>query len=401
MLTADQISDYQRDGFLVLRGQIPDADIDRLEQGFARHPPNDGTLADAAELTYPEPGRYTLSIGCLKEPDLAFAVEHPAIVTPAAQLLGDEPRLTAFVVYDRTPGGPGIGAHHDYKRWRPVGSSMNWLFTIVPFCDYDAATGPLFVAPGSHRLDRIHPGVERPLEVEPAVRPPESAFIDPELRRGDLLLMNMHLWHKAAPNTSDRHRAGLFNKYAAAGAPPATGSILFDDGDLEFLSPAGRSLIGAHSPLPLGTTRGVLVREQDAGQQVFLCRGDEGWHLPGGPVWNERAIPDWDLGNVIASLREHLREQLRIETPWVTHLGDYDEGDHRTRVYGYTLPGHGFPVPYREGEWVGVDDIDSRLDAMAQSHDYVPDAVRAWLDPAPVRGKGLTQAQCRIDQFAY
>jgi hypothetical protein len=160
-------------------------------------------------------------------------------------------------------------------------------------------------------------------------------------------------------------------------------------------------LIGAHSPLPLGTTRGVLVREQDAGQQVFLSRGETGWHLPGGPVWNERAIPDWDLGNVIAPLREHLREQLRIETPWVTHLGDYDEGDHRTRVYGYTLPGHGFPVPYREGEWVGVDDIDSRLDAMTESHDYVPAAVRAWLDPAPVRGKGLTQAQCRIDQFAY
>ena len=30
-----------------------------------------------------------------------------------------------------------------------------------------------------------------------------------------------------------------------------------------------------------------------------------------------------------------------------------------------------------------------------------PDAFDAWLDPEPVRGKGLTQAQSRIDQYAY
>ena len=69
--------------------------------------------------------------------------------------------LSAFVAYIRTPGNKGGGAHNDYKRWRPVGSSMNWLFAIVPLTDFDAEYGPLLVSPGSHKLYRL---------VDPAVR---------------------------------------------------------------------------------------------------------------------------------------------------------------------------------------------------------------------------------------
>ena len=29
-------------------------------------------------------------------------------------------------------------------------------FTIVPFCDFDQCTGPLYLAPGSHRTERVH-----------------------------------------------------------------------------------------------------------------------------------------------------------------------------------------------------------------------------------------------------
>ena len=57
MLSKNQISDYERDGFLVLRQQISEADIQRLERGLERNPPLDGTLYDATRLTYPEPAR--------------------------------------------------------------------------------------------------------------------------------------------------------------------------------------------------------------------------------------------------------------------------------------------------------------------------------------------------------
>lgn len=401
VLTESQLRDYERDGFLVLRGAIPDADIERLEGAMDRNPPIDGTLDPTAPV-YPAPGRYTLALNCCKDPDLAFLAEHPAILPVAADVLGDDPRLTAYVIYDRTPGGNGLPIHHDYKRWRPVGSSMNWLFTIVPFCDYDEAAGPLYVSPGSHLLHRVTPGLERPMEVAPAVTPAESSFVDPELKRGDLLLMNQHLWHRASPNNSNHHRQGAFNKYCAASAPPATGFFLYDDDVYEAISPENRSIIAVHSNKPIATTRAVLMREGKTEPEFLVVPAGDGGRLtlPGGPTFIERAIPDWDHGNVIASLQAALRDDLRIETPWVSYVGDFDEGDHVCRVYGYTIPtGLGFPVPYTPGQWLGRSQLESGRDQLANG--WETEAVDRWIDPAPIRGKGLTQAQSRLNQFAY
>ncbi len=401
-ITESQLRDYQRDGFVVLKGAIDDVDICRYEAGLARNPPLDGTL-DVGGAVYPAPGRYTLAKNCLKDPDLAPLAEHPTITTAVTDVLGADPRLTAFVLYDRTPGGPPIPSHNDYKRWRPVGSSMNWAFTIVPFCDFDAAAGQLFVAPGSHRLDRVTVGRERPLCVAPPVQPDESAYIDPELRRGDLLLMNMHLWHRAAGNTSQHHRVGAFNKYAAADAPPATGYFLYDDDVHAALSPENRSLLAVHSDKPIGTTRLALVRTKSDEREIFVANGDDSADgrpaLPGGPASVEQAIPDWDRGNVIAALQAALREQVRIETPWVSYLGDYDEGDHLCRVYGYELTGLGFPVAYDQGRWMTRSQLESASGEIG--YGYELDAFDRWFDPNVVRGKGLTQGQSRINQYAY
>ena len=310
-------------------------------------------------------------------------------------ILNDDPVLTAYVIYDRTPQGKGLAAHHDYKRWRPVGSSMHWLFTIVPFCDFDEDAGPLYIAPGSHRLDRIHEGPTPCLEVSPAVKPAPDEFIDPELKRGDLLLMNMHLWHKADSNKSAHHRVGLFNKYAAASYPPATGYYLYHDDVAAALSEEGRKLIAVHSDRDITTTRALLTRQREE-TEVFFIETTNGLHLPGGLAKDERAIPDWDLGNHIAPCQQHLREQVLIETPWLSYIGDYEEDDGLCRVYGYSFNDNGFPVPYN-GVWLSKSKITPTL----LSQGWELDAVERWLDPKYIRGKGLSQAASRVDQFAY
>ena len=76
MVTVEQIDAYRNEGFLTLRNAIPEADVMCLEREFARSPLSDGTLQ---KFNDPEPGRYTLANNCLKDPDLAFIVEHPAI----------------------------------------------------------------------------------------------------------------------------------------------------------------------------------------------------------------------------------------------------------------------------------------------------------------------------------
>lgn len=394
MLSRTQIEQFNNQGYLILKGAIDEVDIQRLEQGVANNPPLDGTLDPNAPV-YPNPGRYTLATQSARDPDLGFIIEHETIVNSARDLLSDDPVLTAYVIYDRTPDGAGLPGHHDYKRWRPVGSSMHWLFTIVPFCDFDEATGPLYIAPGSHRTDRVHSGETPCLEVEPAIRPGDHEFIDPGLQRGDLLLMNMHLWHRADANRSNHHRVGLFNKYAAATHPPATGYYLFHDDVANTLSEEGRKLIAVHSDREIATTRAVLVREREE-TEVFFLDTKDGLQLPGGEIEFERAIPDWDLGNFIASCQQYLREQVRIETPWLSYIGDYPEGEGLCRVYGYTFNDNGFPVGYR-GSWLPLSKVP--IERLCSKWEI--EAVGCWLDPKFVRGKGLSQAACRVDQFAY
>ncbi len=394
MLTREQIQQYERDGFLVLRQQFDDAEIRTYERAYPKH---GWHTSGPPGKTYPEPARYTLARSCMADPDLAAIAEHPRVLEPVTALLGEDPILTAFVLYDRTPGGAGIPKHNDYKRWRPVGSSMHWLFAIVPFTDYDEEVGPLFVSPGSHRPERVRDVGERALHVTPPPTPDDDTFIDPELARGDLLLMNMHCWHRAARNRSTRHRAGFFNKYAAKSFPPATGYYVFNDAASEALSPDARRIVAVHSDRPVGVTRMLLQRPGPDGPLFLVVPdGDGGLGLPGGSTFHEHAIPDWDYGNYVAAVHAAMREQVKIETPWATYVGDYPEGDALSRVYAYEMSGHGFPVPYR-GEWLSGDDL--RDGTFAQ--DYVGAAVAEWMRPDVTRGKGVSQAQARVDQYAY
>ena len=54
MLTQIQMDQFEKKGFLVLKGVIDEGDIHRLERGVANNPPLDGTLDPNAPLNHPE-----------------------------------------------------------------------------------------------------------------------------------------------------------------------------------------------------------------------------------------------------------------------------------------------------------------------------------------------------------
>ena len=397
MFTLAQHREYQEEGFLVLREVFTDHELDRLDQASDLYPPLDDGKDKGGVGNWPNPGRYTLAKSSWCDPAFVHFAEHPTIVGGAKEPLNDDVHLTAFVLYDRTPGGAGLPAHHDYKRWRPVGSSLNWLFTIIPMCDYDDATGPLFVAPGSHHTDRLTNRGEGVMHVTEAIQPDPHDYVDPQLRRGDLLFMNMHLWHKAADNVSSLHRRGLFNKYAAKHYPPATGYYMFSDDIHDLFSEEGKELLAVHSSKEIKTTRLLLQRDSNKGHEYFFVVEDQKLRLPGGPIYFEDAIPDWDVGNYIGALQTNILHEIRLETPWVTYIGDYEEDENLCRAYAYPLNRNGFPVPYKEGKWVSMTDIQHQT----FRYGYETSLIADWCDTSLIRGKGLSQAKCRVDQFAY
>ena len=325
-LTNGQRNDYEKEGYLVIRDAIPNTDLVRFDAAIDCHLPHD---AYAPGKSYPEPAKYTLSQQVLSDPELARVAEHPVVVDAVEQLLQTPAHLTAYVIYVRTPGDQGSLAHNDYKRWRPVGSSMDWLFTVIPLTDFDAAHGPLLVAPGSHQLDKVTQLDERFWERRRPVTPSPGEFIDPQLRRGDLLLMNMYLWHHAPPN--QRLRRGIFNKYAAADAPPATGYYLYNTDVYAAFSEGGKRLLAAQADAPLNATRALITH----GDAVLLVEDQDGYlGLPGGGGWEEDVIPGWDHGNRAGALDAAL-QGYGLDLPWLSYVGDYAEADGLTRVYGY------------------------------------------------------------------
>ena len=394
-IDAERLTEYERDGFTVLRGAIDRPALDRFEAAMARHP----LRAEGTEKgTWPEPGRYMLVRSAMEDPELAAFTASPAIVEPMRGILRDDPKLMMFAIYDRTPGGPGIAPHHDYKRWRPIGSSMRWAFAIVPLSDWTTEVGALELARGSHRV--AHP----PIPGMPVVsadrphRPGPDDFVDPDLRRGDIVIVDMHTWHRAGPNGSDRHRAGLFTKWAAASAPPATGWYLFTDGVRRALGPAREHVLATSSDRKVTATRALLERRRDERSQVMLLETERGLELPGGAAEDEGAIPDWDRGNYVHSLQLHLDALVKVAPPWFSYIADHAEGDGLCRVYGHRLSADGWGIAGPGVVWLDHDELSARQDELAAGYEL--DVVREWERTDLVRGKAVSEALARVDQFA-
>ena len=138
-LTASDMTQYEEEGFLVIRDALDQAELIRFDKASRRHfnelPPGD--------LNYPDPGRYTLAKSAMADPDLAFVVEHPNIVGPASSLLKDDPILTAFVVYDRTPGGPGFSPLFRYAISMKREASCLWRRGRIGSNEYEPEKGEL------------------------------------------------------------------------------------------------------------------------------------------------------------------------------------------------------------------------------------------------------------------
>ena len=156
---------------------------------------------------------------------------------------------------------------------------MRWLFAIIPLNDFNREYGPLLVSPDSHKLAQV---IDPDAHILDLTRPdPEQLpdFVDPELKAGDLLLMDMHTWHKAPGGTTSDDRVGIFNKYCAVNAPPAAGYYPYDRTAYDALSDAGKRLIPLHFDQPLTDTRLLIESTSGSESRYFLTRYRRQWKL--------------------------------------------------------------------------------------------------------------------------
>ena len=387
-LTEQQIADYHEDGYIIVRNVLSAKEADEIRRIVQQEVIRD---AYPSTLKYPQPAKYTVSGNRLAEPGLTAIAEHPTVVSAVESVLGQPAYLTAYVAYLRTPGDKGAGAHCDYKRWRPVGSSMNWVFAIIPLTDFDADYGPFLVSPKSHKLTQV---IDKEAHILDLTRPDAeqlAPFIDPELKAGDLLVVNEHVWHKAPAGTTAEDRCGIFNKYCAVNAPPAAGYYPYNSAAWNALSDDGKRLIPVCFDKPITTTH-LLIEDSSSRESKFLLHRDGEWKLPGGEGWEEKKLVGWDVGARIGAMQELAKTQLDLEVPWMSYIEDIEEENGICRIYGFSHKNLDVDGLANNGyDWFTESEMRQRLGET----DAICHTVDIWHQADLIRGKGKACHQSR------
>lgn len=415
-LTEQHVADFERDGFVVLKNAFTDEELEALKEPINRaydaqqygpcgrtRPRENGK----AHAVYPQPGQYNIGSRMMHiAPEVVpLTCSHPVVVRATSRLLNDRPIVSQYVVYNRTPGAKfgggsypenvGVGIHYDYKPWRPVGSFLNWLFAIIPLCDYTDDAGPLMVMPGSHKQSEILESDGRVRMVRCGCIPPKEIcadqLVNTNLRKGDLALMHGFTYHEAFGNRMESgNRMGIYMKFHGVHSPPAIGPLIQPFAAKQRMVGGVADVIGDYyredekfativpqkdgGTGPMETVDHVrLLLERDDGKFLLVKDSGSSHRLPGCPA-NEhdqysqkyRDILGYlDIGNVVQGLTTHVRDLVGLDLPYVSWVTDQKSPKTKelSRIFGYRM------LP-REAEELAKKSLPGSLE---------------WVDPVSLR----------------
>jgi ectoine hydroxylase-related dioxygenase (phytanoyl-CoA dioxygenase family) len=218
-LTADEVSQYQKDGWVHPQFRLPEAQVahmrDALDELIARNP---GVRPEKLVSAHVEGDNGEGVRGSKAFLDLA---RDPQIVELVSGVIGDDIILWGCHVFCKPPGdGYETPWHQDGHYWpiRPLATCTVWVALEAS----DKGNGCLRVIPGSHRDKRLHDHLHEDrtdLTLQQRLAPgtfDEATAVDIELQPGEMSLHDVHMIHGARPNTSTRRRTGVALRYMPA-----------------------------------------------------------------------------------------------------------------------------------------------------------------------------------------
>lgn len=232
-LTTEQKQQFERDGFLAMRGLFGRDEIEAIRKTFMAQA-EDGPVPGLSDVPRAREGapaaqndplaRYPRMMHPHKHLDkpvgpLALRyMRDPRLKPILAELFGEDPFACQSMFYFKPPGARGQDLHQDnfYLRVKPGTCMAAW----VAVDDADAGNGGMMCVPQTASLD-----IACPEKADPAlfftsehVEPPPG--LEPQmmnLKAGDVLFFNGSVIHGSTPNTSaDRFRRSLIFHYVPA-----------------------------------------------------------------------------------------------------------------------------------------------------------------------------------------
>lgn len=217
------VDEFHRGGIAVVRGVLTRAECDTLREKTDEIF-DDEQKKDASRHS----NDLVISNPLLHHRMFADLFMREPILTLMEMILGPEARFCGQSIIRNEPGKaitlwhvddcnmidfplPDDVPRHDPRITMPI----FWLSVQIPLTDIDSMEGgPTEVVRGSHYSGRVCPTQENP---QFEGRGPEPIFC----KAGDAYLFNHQLWHRGAPNQSQRTRYLLQLQYARGGTRAA------------------------------------------------------------------------------------------------------------------------------------------------------------------------------------
>lgn len=229
-LTPEQVSQYDRDGCLIVRGLLAPPEIAEIRDTFMEQA-KEGPVPGLSEIKRGKNGpEYDPSDPLHFYPRMMQPHRHPELpIGPLSRrylldarigavlgdLLREAPVAAQTMFYFKPPGARGQALHQDnfYLRVQPGTCIAAWIAVD----DADRENGGMVVVPGSGDLEIAcpEPADKTRFFTDHHVAPPAHLREQPvDLKAGDVLFFNGSVIHGSYPNTSPtRFRRSLINHY--------------------------------------------------------------------------------------------------------------------------------------------------------------------------------------------
>jgi 2-aminoethylphosphonate dioxygenase len=214
-------ADYDRDGYVVVRGLFPPALMAVAAAEAESLPERCKHLVDVKNIRC----RWKDNVftgACTFETfdpviDLSPAcreiAHHPVLLAVLAEVYGEPARLFKDKLIFKPPGVKGYNLHQDWIAW--PGFPKSFLTVLVPFEFAGRDNGCTVVYPGYHSKVCLS-NIDGHYHDLPADAVKESDAVPLELQPCDVAIFGGFTPHRSDPNRSDRWRRQLYLSYNAA-----------------------------------------------------------------------------------------------------------------------------------------------------------------------------------------
>lgn len=205
-LTEDQMNEYNREGYLVVRNVVPAEVVDRvLEAAFRlqRTVENGDSAWQYISFNHQNP---------FQDSALHEILSHPRVCGLVAQLLDSEPRVFyGMLAVVPAGGGKGLPWHQDNQYEHIFGKALN---TFVALSEITPEKANLWVVPGSHtngllpyKMSETFQGHRENLEE------PKNPVLLPTLHKGDVCIFSRYMLHRSLTNSTTEDRFAYAAQY--------------------------------------------------------------------------------------------------------------------------------------------------------------------------------------------